>query len=60
MERSHTSSLTAHLKALDKKEASIAKCIRSQGVIKVWFGIKNSQREQYKESVKQRDGFLRK
>jgi hypothetical protein len=35
LERAHTSSLTAHLKALEQKEANSPKRIRQQEIIKV-------------------------
>jgi hypothetical protein len=39
LERAYTSSLTAHLKALEQKEANIPKRSRQQEIIKLRTGI---------------------
>ena len=56
----HTSKLTEHLKALEQKEANSPKRNRSHKIMKLKAGIsKLKQREQYKESIKQRVGSLK-
>ena len=52
LEKSHTSNLTAYLKALEKKEANTPKKSRWQEIIKLRAKINQKQREQYKESTK--------
>jgi hypothetical protein len=39
LERAYTSSLTAHLKALEQKEANSSKRSRLQEIIKLWSEI---------------------
>jgi hypothetical protein len=39
LERSYTSSLTAHLEALEQKEANTPKRSRQQEIIKLWVEI---------------------
>ena len=61
LERSHSSKLTAQLKALEQKEANKPNRSRGQEVIKLRAEInKIERREQDKESVKQRIDSLRK
>jgi hypothetical protein len=53
LERAYTSSLTAHLKALEQKEANTPKRSRRQEIIKLWAEINQiEQKELYKESPK--------
>jgi hypothetical protein len=61
LERAYTSSLTAHLKALEQKEAISPNRSRQQEIIKL--GLKSTkwkQNELYKESTKPGAGSLRK
>jgi hypothetical protein len=69
VEKSYTSSLKAHLEALEQKEANTTKRTRQQEIIKLRAEInqvetKNIQTIQtiklYKESTKPRAGSLRK
>jgi hypothetical protein len=58
LERAYTSSLTAHLKVLQQKEANTPKRSRWQEIIKLGLNsTKSKQRELYKESTKLGDGF---
>jgi hypothetical protein len=53
LERAHTSSLTAHLKALEQKEANSPKRSRQQEIIKLRAEIILwKQKELFKESTK--------
>jgi hypothetical protein len=61
LERTHTSTLTTHLKALEKKEANSPKRIRQQEIIKLRGKItKWKQEELFRESTKRGGGSLRK
>ena len=61
LERAYISSLTAHLKPLEQKEASIPKRSRSQEIIKLRVEINQIEiKELYKESTKPEAGSLRK
>jgi hypothetical protein len=62
LERTYTSSLTAHLKALEKKEANSPKRRRWQEIIKLRAEINQveTKRTIYKESRKSGAGSLRK
>jgi hypothetical protein len=60
LERAYTSSLTAHLKALEQKEASTPKRSRQQEIIKLRAEINQVETELYKESRKPGTGSLRK
>ena len=61
LERAYTSSLTAHLKALEQKEANRPKRNRRQEIIKLELkSIKLKQKELQKESTKPGYGSLRK
>jgi hypothetical protein len=54
LERAYTSSLTAHLKAVESKEANISKRSRWQEIIKLRDEINQVEtKELYKESTKQ-------
>ena len=60
-ERAHTSSLTTHLKALEKKEANSPKRSRRQEIIKLREkSTKWKQEELFKELTKRGVGSLRK
>ena len=52
LERPHTSNLTAHMKALEQKEANIFKKSRRQKIVKLRAEINQLETEQYKESSK--------
>jgi hypothetical protein len=52
LERAYTSNLTAHLKAIDQKEAISHKRSRPPEIIKLRAEIKWKQKELYKESTK--------
>jgi hypothetical protein len=53
LERAYTSSLTAHLKALEQKEANSPKRSRQQEIIKLGAEINRIEtKELYKESTK--------
>ena len=52
LERSHTSNLTAHVKALEQKEANIFKKSRRQKIVRLRAEINQLETEQYKESPK--------
>ena len=58
-ERAYTSSLMAHVKALEQKEATSPRR-RRQEIIKLRAEVKWKQREPYKESTNPRVGSLRK
>ena len=61
LERAYTRSLTAHLKALEQKEANTPKRSRQQKISKLRAeSTKWKQRELYKESTKPGAGSLRK
>jgi hypothetical protein len=64
LERAYTSSLTAHLKALEQKVANSPKRSRQQEIIKLRAEINQvkttTKKNFYKESTKQGTGFLRK
>jgi hypothetical protein len=61
LERAYTSSLTAHLKALEQKEANTSKRRRWQGIIKLRSEINQVEtKELDKESTKPGAGSLRK
>jgi hypothetical protein len=62
LERAHISSLTAHLKALEQKEANTPKRSRQQEIIKLRAEINQieTKRSIYKESIKPGGGSLRK
>jgi Rps23 Pro-64 3,4-dihydroxylase Tpa1-like proline 4-hydroxylase len=58
LERAHSSSLTAHLKALEQKEANLPKRSRQQEISN--SGLKSTkwkQKELYKESIKPEAGY---
>jgi hypothetical protein len=59
LERAYTSSLTAHLKALEQKGANSSKRSRLQDIIKLRAEINQvEQKELYKESTKPGAGFF--
>jgi hypothetical protein len=60
LERAHTSSLTAHLEALEQKEANSLKKSRQQEIIKLRAEINQLETKLYKESIKPGAGSLRK
>ena len=61
LERSYTSNLTAHLKALEQKEASTPKMSRWQELVKIRAEIEQLERKgSIKESAKPKAGSLRK
>jgi hypothetical protein len=61
LERSHTSNLTAHLKALEQIEANILKRNRQQEIVKLRAEVNHLETKRtYKESTKPKAGFLRK
>jgi Rps23 Pro-64 3,4-dihydroxylase Tpa1-like proline 4-hydroxylase len=61
LERVYTSSLTAHLEALELKEANSPKRSRRQEIIKLWLkSTKCKQKQLFKESTKPGAGTLRK
>jgi hypothetical protein len=62
LERSHTSNLTAHLKALEQKETNTLKRSRWKGIIKPRAEINKleTNKKQYKELSNPRAVFLRK
>jgi hypothetical protein len=60
LERAYTSSLTAHLKALEQKKANAPKRSRWQEIIKLRADINQVERQLYKESTKSGAGSLRK
>jgi hypothetical protein len=61
LKRAYISSLTAHLKALEQKEANIPKRSRWQEIIKLRAEINQIEtKELYKESTKTGAGSLRK
>jgi hypothetical protein len=61
LQRAYMSSLTAHLKAVEQKEANSPKMSRQQEIIKLRAEINQIEtKEQYKESTKPGAGSLRK
>jgi hypothetical protein len=61
LERTYTSSWTAHLKALEQKEANSPKRSRWQEIIKLRSEVNQIEtKELYKESTKPGAGSLRK
>ena len=61
LERAYTSSLTAHLKALEQKEANSPKRSRQQEIVILRPKINQSkQKELFKESAKPGSGSSRK
>jgi len=58
LERSYTSNLTAHLRALEQKEANSPKRSRRQEIVKLRDEINQIERKQYKESAKSKAGFF--
>jgi hypothetical protein len=61
LEREYTSGLTAHLKALEQKEANSPKRSKRQEIIKLRLeSTRCKQKEPYRESTKQGAGSLRK
>jgi hypothetical protein len=61
LERTHTSSLTTHLKVLEKKEENSPKRRRQQEIIKLRVkSTKWKQEELFKELTKRGVGYLRK
>ena len=60
LERAYTSSLTAHLKALEQKEADTPKRSRRQEIIKLRAEINHVKTKLYKQSSKPDAGSLRK
>ena len=60
LERAHTSSLTTHLKALEKKEANSPKRSRPQEINSGVKSTKWKQEELFKELTKRGIGSLRK
>jgi hypothetical protein len=61
LERAHTSSLTAHLKALEKKEANSPKRSRLQDIIKLRGKINQVETKRTIQKINQtRSWFLRK
>jgi hypothetical protein len=60
LERTHTSSLTAHLKALEQKEENSPKRNRQQEIIKLIAEINQVQAKRTIESTNPRAVFLRK
>jgi hypothetical protein len=61
LERAYTSSLTAHLKVLEQKEANAPKRRSLQEIIKLSSEINQTEQKQlYKESTKPGAGSLRK
>jgi hypothetical protein len=61
IDRAYTSSLTAHLKALEQKEANSPKRSSQQEIVKLRAEINEVETKRiFKESTKPRDGSLRK
>jgi hypothetical protein len=60
LEKAYTSTLTAHLKALEQKEENTSNRSRRQEIIKLRAEIHQVETELYKESTKPRSGSLRK
>jgi hypothetical protein len=62
LERAYTSNLTAHLKALEQKEANSSRRSRRQEIMnrRVEINQIETKKERYKESTKPGAGFLRK
>jgi hypothetical protein len=61
LQRAYSSSLTAHLKALEQKEVNAPKRIRQQEIIKLRAKINQVEmKELYKEPTKPGPIFLRK
>jgi hypothetical protein len=60
LKRSHNSNLTAHLKALEQKETNTPQESRHQKIIKLRAEINKMKTKQYKESMKEKVGSLRK
>ena len=58
MEKDHISDLTAHLKALEQKEADSSKRRRRQYIINLKAKINTIKTKKCKESMKQRAGSL--
>jgi hypothetical protein len=58
--RAYTSSLTAHLKVIEQKEANSPKKSRQQEINSGLKSTKWKQKELYKESTKPEAGSLRK
>ena len=59
-EKAYTRDLTAHLKALEQKEADSPRKSRRQGIIKLRAEMNKIGTKKYKESKKQRACSLRK
>jgi cell division protein FtsB len=61
LERSHTNKLTAHLKALEQKEANTPRRSRRQEIVKLRAEINQLEtKRMIKESAKSRAGSLKK
>ncbi|KAL6088423.1 hypothetical protein STEG23_022848 [Scotinomys teguina] len=60
LEKSHINNLTAHLKALEQEQAKSPRRNRRKEIIKLRAEINKIERKQYRESMKQRVGSLRK
>ena len=60
VEKSHTSSLTAHLKNLEQKGANSPRRSRRQEIIKLRAKISKTETKEYKDSMEQSVGSLRK
>ena len=59
LERSYTNNLTAHLRALEQKEANSPKRSRRQEIVKLRAEINQIDMKLYKESIKPEAGSLR-
>jgi hypothetical protein len=60
LEKVYTSSLTAHLKALEQKEANTPKRSRWQEIIKLWAKINQAETKRTIQSTKPGPGSLKK
>ena len=59
LNRSYTSNVTVHLRALELKEANTPKRSGRQEIVKLRIEITRIEREQYKKSTKPKAGSLR-